>query len=154
MSPSGTTPRLRRPWSQRDRAVTRTVVRPLQDFLRREASGGPLLLVATAAALVWANVDLASYEDVWSTQLRVQLGDWSFDQDLLHVVNDGLMTLFFLVIGLEVKRELAVGELRTRRAATLPVFAAARTWWWAPWPGSRPPPPGCTRRSSAWPSAC
>ena len=101
------------------------VVRPLQDFLRWEASGGLLLLVATAVALVWANVALGSYEDLWSTELRVQLGDWTFEQDLLHVVNDGLMTLFFLVIGLEVKRELAVGELRTRRAAMLPVFAAA-----------------------------
>ena len=100
------------------------MVRPLQEFIRWEASGGLLLLVATAVALVWANVDVASYNDVWSTELIVQLGDWRFEQDLLHVVNDGLMTLFFLVIGLEVKRELAVGELRTRRAATLPLFAA------------------------------
>ncbi len=125
MTSTGSPPRLRRPWSQRDRAVPRVVVRPLQDFLRWEASGGLLLLVATAVALVWANVALGSYEDLWSTELRVQLGDWTFEQDLLHVVNDGLMTLFFLVIGLEVKRELAVGELRTRRAAMLPVFAAA-----------------------------
>ena len=124
VTPSGSPPRLRRPWSQRDRAVPRVVVRPLQDFLRWEASGGLLLLLATAVALVWANVAFASYEELWTTELRVQIGGWTFEQDLLHIVNDGLMTLFFLVIGLEVKRELAVGELRTRRAATLPVFAA------------------------------
>jgi NhaA family Na+:H+ antiporter len=125
VTPSGSPPRLRRPWSQRDRAVPRVVMRPLQDFLRWEASGGLLLLVATAAALVWANVALASYTELWSAELRVEIGNWTFEQDLLHIVNDGLMTLFFLVIGLEVKRELAVGELRTRRAAMLPVFAAA-----------------------------
>lgn len=105
--------------------MPRVVVRPLQDFLRWEASGGLLLLLATAAALVWANVALASYTEVWSTEIRMQIGSWEFEQDLLHIVNDGLMTLFFLVIGLEVKRELAVGELRTRRAAMLPVLAAA-----------------------------
>ncbi len=104
--------------------MPRVVVRPLQDFLRWEASGGLLLLVATAAALVWANVALASYTDLWGTELRVTIGGWTFEQDLLHIVNDGLMTLFFLVIGLEVKRELAIGELRTRRAAMLPLCAA------------------------------
>ena len=105
--------------------MPRVVVRPLQDFLHWEASGGLLLLAATSVALVWANVAFASYEDLWSTEVRMQIGSWEFQQDLLHIVNDGLMTLFFLVIGLEVKRELAVGELRTRRAATLPVLAAA-----------------------------
>ncbi|MGE3139320.1 MAG: Na+/H+ antiporter NhaA [Thermoleophilia bacterium] len=100
------------------------MVRPLREFLRWEASGGVVLLLATAAALIWANTDLVSYEEFWGEHLRIEIGGWTFDQDLRHLVNDGLMTLFFLVIGLEVKRELAIGELRTRRAALLPVFAA------------------------------
>ena len=117
--------RLRRPWSRSDRPVPRAVVRPLREFLRWEASGGLVLLVATAVALVWANVAAGSYEDLWAERLRVEIGGLTFDEDLRHLVNDGLMTLFFLVIGLEVKRELAVGQLRTRRAAMLPLVAAA-----------------------------
>jgi NhaA family Na+:H+ antiporter len=104
--------------------VPRTVVRPLRDFLRWEASGGVVLLLATIAALIWANVDAASYADVWDSPVSFEIGPIAVDSDLLHLVNDGLMTLFFLVIGLEVKRELVIGELRTRRAATLPVAAA------------------------------
>jgi NhaA family Na+:H+ antiporter len=83
-----------------------------------------VLLLATAVALVWANVAGASYLDFWSTELTVRLGDFVVVEDLQHVVNDGLMAIFFLVVGLEVKRELAVGELSTRQAALLPLFAA------------------------------
>lgn len=101
------------------------MARPLQAFLRLEASSGLALLAATIAALIWANVATGSYVDLWSTQVTLTVGDWSLEEDLLHVVNDGLMTIFFLVIGLEVKRELTVGELRTRRAAMLPLAAAA-----------------------------
>jgi NhaA family Na+:H+ antiporter len=100
-------------------------VRPLREFLHWEASGGLVLLLATAVALIWANAATGSYEALWTEPLRLDLGPLSIDQDVRHLVNDGLMTLFFLVIGLEVKRELVVGELRTRRAATLPAFAAA-----------------------------
>jgi NhaA family Na+:H+ antiporter len=101
------------------------VVRPLREFLRWEASGGVVLLLATAVALLWANLAGPSYDDVWTSVVRLELAGTVLEQDLRHLVNDGLMTLFFLVIGLEVKRELAVGQLRTRRAATLPAFAAA-----------------------------
>lgn len=100
------------------------IVRPLQDFLRLEAAGGLVLLAATIAALVWANVAGASYEDLWTTELTVRIGDYEVVESLRDVVNDGLMALFFLVVGLEVKRELTVGELSTRRAALLPLFAA------------------------------
>ncbi len=100
-------------------------MRPLQDFLRWEASGGLLLLAATVVALVWANVALGSYEELWSTQIRMQIGGWTFEQDLLHIVNDGLMTLFFLVIGLEVKREWIEGQLSTAQSRRLPILAAA-----------------------------
>ena len=104
--------------------MPRLVLRPLQDFLHLEVSGGLVLLAASIVALVWANVDSASYQDLWSTELTVQLGSFSQTETLQYVVNDGLMALFFLVVGLEVKRELAVGELSTRQAALLPLFAA------------------------------
>jgi Na+:H+ antiporter, NhaA family len=114
----------RRPWSRSDRRVPRTVVRPLQEFLHWEAAGGALLLVATAAALVWANLDPGSYERIWTSEASLRILGLSLTEDLRGAVNHGLMTLFFLVIGLEVKRELVVGELADRRAALLPVAAA------------------------------
>jgi NhaA family Na+:H+ antiporter len=104
--------------------VPRLVVRPLQQFLRLEVSGGLVLLAATIAALLWANTAGASYDDLWSTELSLRVGDHLFSEDLRHLVNDGLMAIFFFVVGLEVKRELTVGELSTRTAAMLPLFAA------------------------------
>jgi NhaA family Na+:H+ antiporter len=99
-------------------------VRPLQDFLNLEVAGGLVLLAATVAALVWANVAETSYEDLWTTELTLRVGDHELVESLRDIVNDGLMALFFLVVGLEVKRELTVGELSTRQAALLPLFAA------------------------------
>ncbi len=90
-----------------------------------EAAGGLVLLAASVAALVWANVAGDSYTDLWATRVTFGVGDHVIDESLLHVVNDGLMTIFFFVIGLEVKRELTLGELNTRRAAALPLAAAA-----------------------------
>jgi Na+:H+ antiporter, NhaA family len=112
------------PWSRSERTVPRAVVRPLREFLRYEASGGLVLLVATLAALIWANTDASSYESLFGTDLTVTFCDLSYTMDLRFIINDGLMTLFFLLIGLEVKRELTVGELVGRRAASLPLFAA------------------------------
>lgn len=94
------------------------------EFLREETTGGKLLLAATAVALVWVNVAEASYVDFWETpldpgpgwlHLQLTLGDWA---------SDGLLALFFFVAGVELKRELVVGELSNRRAAALPVLAA------------------------------
>jgi Na+/H+ antiporter NhaA len=76
------------------------------------------------AALVWANVDAASYARVWSTTLSVSLGDHGISMDLRHWVNSGLMTFFFLVVGLEARREFDLGELRERRRFALPLLAA------------------------------
>ncbi|MBC7563235.1 MAG: Na+/H+ antiporter NhaA, partial [Gemmatimonadaceae bacterium] len=83
-----------------------------------------MLAAAALIALAWANLDFGSYDQFWHTSLHLEVGSWSLDDSLRHVVNDGLMVLFFFVIGLEIKRELIVGELRDRRAALLPLFAA------------------------------
>jgi Na+:H+ antiporter, NhaA family len=116
--------RTRSPWAGSDRPIPRRLIQPLQDFLHLEASGAFVLLAATAAALAWANVDPSGYASTWDTALRLEVGDYTFQEDLRHLVSDGLMALFFLVIGLEIKRELILGELRGLRRAALPVFAA------------------------------
>lgn len=109
---------------QRDGRLARAV-RPFIRFSRVEAAGGIVLVVATIVALVWANSPWeASYESLWSTAFRVQLGSYVFAEDLAHVVNDVLMVIFFFVVGMEIKRELVVGELRDRRAVALPAMAA------------------------------
>ncbi|MGH9231110.1 MAG: Na+/H+ antiporter NhaA [Acidimicrobiales bacterium] len=101
------------------------LIRPLVDFLHTEAAGGVVLVVATVVALVWANSPWdASYDDLWTTQLAVSLGERELDLDLRQWINDGLMALFFFVVGLEIKRELVEGELRDPRRALLPVCAA------------------------------
>lgn len=94
------------------------------DFVPVEALGGILLLVATIAALVWANIAGVSYADVWGHELTIGWGTFSISEDLLHWVNDGLMTIFFFVVGLEIKREVLVGELASPRQAALSVAAA------------------------------
>ena len=102
------------------------MVRPFQDFAHKQSSGGILLIIATFVAIVWANSPWgASYVALWNTKLTVGVGDLSLSKDLTHWINDGLMAIFFLVVGLEIKREVLVGELSTIRAATLPVVAAA-----------------------------
>ena len=94
-------------------------------FVHVEAAGGILLVAATIVALVWANSPWqASYESFWSTNIRIEIGSYVFDEDLTHVVNDVLMAVFFFVVGMEIKRELVVGELRDRRSVALPAMAA------------------------------
>jgi NhaA family Na+:H+ antiporter len=101
------------------------IVRPFQDFAHKQASGGILLIAATVIALLWANSPWAgSYAALWHTKLTVGVGDASISKDLTHWINDGLMAVFFLVVGLEIKREVLVGELSSVRGAALP-FAAA-----------------------------
>jgi NhaA family Na+:H+ antiporter len=93
-------------------------------FVYVEVLGGIVLFAATVAALLWANVARFSYTDFWSHHLTVGVGDFSITEDLQHWVNDGLMTVFFFVVGLEIKRELVRGELRDPRTASLPAIAA------------------------------
>jgi Na+/H+ antiporter NhaA len=106
-------------------AWARNLAAPLRDFLSTETGGGLVLLGAALAALLWANSPWPdSYESVWTTDLSIRLGDAGISQDLREWVNQGLMTFFFLVLGLEAKRELDVGQLRERRRITLPLSAA------------------------------
>jgi NhaA family Na+:H+ antiporter len=99
---------------------------PLREYLREEAAGGVALTAAAALALAWANSPWrAAYDALWETPLAVRLGRFAIEADLRHWVDDGLMTLFFLVVGLEIKRELVAGELASWRRAALPVLAAA-----------------------------
>jgi Na+/H+ antiporter NhaA len=106
-------------------AWARNVAAPVRDFLSTETGSAIVLLGAVVAALVWANSPWwDSYESFWATELAITIGDWSLSADLRHWINDGLMTFFFLVVGLEAKRELDVGELRERSRLALPVIAA------------------------------
>jgi len=115
-------PRTPGSWIDSDRRIP-TLVRPLLRFTQVESAGGIVLLVAAAAALAWANAPFGgSYERFWSTPLH--LGPVHLDESLRVVVNDGLMTVFFLVVGLEIRRELVSGDLRDARTAALPAIAA------------------------------
>jgi Na+/H+ antiporter NhaA len=105
-------------------AWARSLQAPLRDFLATETGSASVLLVAAVAALAWANIDLSSYESVWRTKLSIQIGGSGISQDFRDWVNSGLMTFFFFVVGLEVRREFDVGELRERRRLALPVLAA------------------------------
>ena len=111
-------------WLSSDRFLARRVGQPLAAFLQVEAAGGILLVLATVAALVWANVWPDGYHTFWSTEIGFAIGDFSVFEPLEAWVADLLMALFFLVVGLEVKRELVVGELRDPRTAALPAIAA------------------------------
>jgi NhaA family Na+:H+ antiporter len=101
------------------------IVRPFQYFADKASSGGILLIAAAIVALVWANSPWGeSYTRLWGTELSVGLGPFLIEEDLTHWINDGLMAVFFLVVGLEIKREILVGELSSPRRAALPLAAA------------------------------
>lgn len=99
----------------------RRVITPLAEFLRTEAGAAALLLAAAVAALLWAN---SPFGDAYASFWHFELTLGPLTEDLQHWVNDGLMTIFFFVVGLEIKRELVVGELRGLRAALMPVLGA------------------------------
>jgi len=100
------------------------VVQPLQRFFSLEASSGIVLLTAAIAALVWGNISPETYEATFDVSLAVAVGELHATVSLRDAINDGLMTLFFFVVGMEIKRELVLGELRTFRSAALPGIAA------------------------------
>jgi Na+/H+ antiporter NhaA len=103
-------------------AWARRMETPLRSFLRTETGSASVLAAATVAALVWANVSASSYDTVWSTKLSVLVGGSGLGMDLREFVNSGLMALFFLVVGLEARREWDMGELRVRSRLALPVL--------------------------------
>ena len=105
--------------------LRRLVVEPTRRFMAVEASGGVILVVAALIALIWENVASNSYESFWHTKITLDFAIISFDHDLGHWVNDGLMVFFFFVVGAEIKREALHGELRDPRQAVLPIAAAA-----------------------------
>lgn len=105
--------------------VQRMVLAPFQEFLRLDAIGGIVLLCCTAFALLWANSPWReSYVHLWETPFTVGTAHKALTLSLHHWINDGLMALFFLLVGLEIKRELLVGELASARRAALPILAA------------------------------
>lgn len=116
---------IHRTWVHSDRFVPRRFIQPLQGFLAREAASGIVLFAAAVAALWWANSSFSdSYQSLFDTEFGLEVGAFHLSETLGHVINDGLMAIFFFVVGLEIKRELVVGELRDRRQAMLPIIAA------------------------------
>lgn len=101
------------------------LVRPIHRFMEVESSGGLILLLATILALFLANTSLASwYNGVWTSKISLSFAGQSFELTLLEFINDGLMTLFFFVVGLEIKREITFGELRSLKRALFPLIGA------------------------------
>lgn len=102
------------------------LARPFQIFAAHKLSGALLLLAATVVAVAWANSPWAGFYHHWlQTKLALSVGPFGLNKSLSHWINDGLMGLFFFVVGLEIKRELLAGELANPRKAALPVLAAA-----------------------------
>jgi Na+/H+ antiporter NhaA len=122
MSTNGDRAAPQRPFTGRT-AWARNLETPLREFLRTETGGAVVLLAAAVAAMVWMNVDASSYESLWTTNLSIDLGGAGVELDLRDWVNSGLMTIFFLVVGLEARREFDLGELRDRRRFALPLLA-------------------------------
>ncbi len=117
----------RKNWIESDRFIPTRFVRPALRLTQRSAASGIVLVVAAVVAMLWANLPAFghSYSDFWhNTHLELSFGPIHLNEDLKHLVNDGLMTIFFLVVGLEIKREIVLGELRDPRKAALPVVAA------------------------------
>ncbi len=116
----------RPPWSWAPaRALARSVSAPIERFLAIQSASGILLMLAAAIALVWANSAWsASYVSLWQTPIGVRLGEHAFERELGWWINDGLMAVFFFVVGLEIRREIHAGELSDLRRAALPLAAA------------------------------
>ena len=112
-------------WGKFRKIRIEKVILPMQEFIKTESSSSILLILFMLAALIWANSPWkASYESLWATKLSFSLGSFSLSKPLILWINDGLMAVFFFVIGLEIKREILVGELSTLKKAMLPVAAA------------------------------
>ncbi len=111
-------------WRTGSGPLTRYVVQPTTRFMRIEAAGGIVLVLAAAVALIWANAFGDSYAEFWDTEIVFELGILTLSENLHDWVNHALMAIFFFVVGLEIKNEAVHGELRDRRQAALPILAA------------------------------
>jgi NhaA family Na+:H+ antiporter len=112
-------------WATSERFIPKAFIRPLLRFGQIEASSGIVLLVAAIVAVIWANSAASdTYHTILDTHLVIELGSFHLDESVLHLINDGLMAVFFFVVGLEIKRELVMGDLQDPKAAVLPVTAA------------------------------
>ncbi|MHA2501422.1 MAG: Na+/H+ antiporter NhaA [Candidatus Kariarchaeaceae archaeon] len=109
--------------TKRDAPISR-LISPFQKFVKYEASSGIILIIAVAVALLWANLSQQTYNGVWSAYLTISVGGFELSKPLTLWINDLLMAIFFLLVGLEVKREVLVGELRYFKSALLPISAA------------------------------
>ena len=122
-------PLLPPPWPESGRFVPRTFVQPVLQFMRYEAAGGIFMIMGAVAAIIWANSSFGdTYFDVLNTHIEITFGGFKFhhlsELTVQEWINDVLMVIFFFVVGLEIKRELVIGELRDPRAAALPAVAA------------------------------
>ena len=105
--------------------VADQIFRPFQRFFRKEAASSILLIAATIMALIWTNSQIGeTYHSFWHSEVTFAFGAFHISKTLVHWINDGLMSLFFFTVGLEIKREILVGELATPKKALLPVIAA------------------------------
>lgn len=113
------------PLSLGPRAPIDRILSPFQEFLHRQTSGGIILFICTILALVWANSPWSEvYFSAWQSKLTLGFGPYELSKPLILWINDGLMAVFFFVVGLEIKREIIAGELTSVRKATLPIAAA------------------------------
>ena len=112
-------------WLSSDRLVPNRFIRPVIEFTRVEAAGGIVLLIAALIAIIWANSAWSeSYFELFNAHITISFGVIHIEESLKHFINDGLMVVFFFVVGLEIKRELVVGELNSVKKASLPAMAA------------------------------
>ena len=110
---------------KKNNEVVRNILSPFQRFFQIESSGGIILLLFTILAIVWTNSLFSeSYFKLWEQKISISIFGFSLSESLKHWINDGLMAIFFFVAGLEIKRELMIGELSTGKKASLPFFAA------------------------------
>ncbi len=113
--------RIRAPWER----TFEKILTPFEEFIHRQTTGGMVLMVSAVLALMLANSGAAAaYQHLIHLPAHIGIGDWGIEKTLHHWVNDGLMALFFFVVGLELKREMLVGELANPRHAVLPILAA------------------------------
>lgn len=117
--------RIHETWIESERTVPSRFIRPVLEFTRVEAAGGMVLLIAALVAIVWANSPwFESYFAFFDHHIMFDAGFIHIDESVKHLINDGLMVIFFFVVGLEIKRELVVGELNSVKKASLPAMAA------------------------------